>query len=312
MTKIITVTANTAIDLFIEIENLTASDNIMAKSSVDFACGKGINVARAIESLNWPVTCLGFVGDQSLAAFKAINTGLLQVELTAVPGKTRTNITLFDSAVQKETHIRTAGFSVTDADCRRLIEQLDACAGAGDIVILSGSLPPGAPENLYQTLIELCHKKATIPFLDASGPGLKAGIKAGPYLIKPNQQELEDLVGRPLPTEQCLIDAARGLIAQGVRWVFVSWGDQGAVAVSEQLALSAIAHPLPGKIISKIGCGDAMVAGLALARLEGLDLEESLKSGVSCGTANLFSREPGKFDCERLAEIAERVTIRRL
>ena len=94
MPKIITVTANTAIDLFIEIEGLTASDNILAKSSIDFACGKGINVAKAIESLDNPVTCLGFAGQLSLAAFNALNTNLLQVDLTAVAGKTRTNITL--------------------------------------------------------------------------------------------------------------------------------------------------------------------------------------------------------------------------
>ena len=84
MAKIITVTANTAIDLFIEVEGLTASDNLLAKSSIDFACGKGINVAKAIESLAKPVTCLGFAGDQSLVAFNALNTGLLQIDLTAV------------------------------------------------------------------------------------------------------------------------------------------------------------------------------------------------------------------------------------
>ena len=89
MVNIIAVT-----DHFIEVESLPASDNILAKSSIDFASGKGINVAKAIESLNNPVSCLGFVGHQSLAVFDALNIGLLQVDLTAVPGKTRTNITL--------------------------------------------------------------------------------------------------------------------------------------------------------------------------------------------------------------------------
>lgn len=312
MAKIITVTAHTAIDLFIEIEGLTVSDNLLAKNSIDFACGKGINVAKAIESLDRPAICLGFVGDQSMAAFNAIKTDLLQVELTSVPGKTRTNITLFDSAAHKETHIRTAGFSVSDTDCRRLIEQLDACANPGDIVILSGSLPPGAPENLYQTLIELCHHKAAIPFLDASGTGLVSGIKTGPYLIKPNQHELEELIGKPLPTEQSIVEAARSLIAQGVYRVYVSRGDQGALAVSANQALAAAVSSVPEKIVSKVGCGDAMVAGLAVATLSGLDLEDTLKSGVACGTANLFSAEPGRFEKERFAEISERIEIRRL
>jgi len=312
MTKIITVTANTAIDLFIEVEGLTASDNILAKNRTDFACGKGINVAKSIESLDNPVSCLGFAGNQSLAAFNALNTDLLRVDLTAVAGKTRTNITLFDSAHDKETHIRTTGFTVTDNDCQKLIEKIDASAEAADIVILSGSLPPGAPGNLYQFIIELCHSKAAMAFLDTSGTGLMSGIKAGPYLIKPNQQELEDIIGRPLPDEQSIVDAARAIIDQGVKCVYVSRGEKGAIAVSEKLALAACVNHVPGKIVSKIGCGDAMVAGLAVATLGGLDLNGTLKSGVACGTANLFSKEPGSFNKNLLSDIADHVVIRRI
>jgi len=312
MAKIITVTANTAIDLFIEVEGLTSSDNISAKSSIDFACGKGINVAKAIESLDNPVSCLGFVGRQSLAAFNALNTGLLQVDLTAVAGKTRTNITLFDSDNNKETHIRTTGFTVTNDDCQKLIDNIDASAQPGDIVILSGSLPPGAPENLYQTVIDLCHSKAVMPFLDTSGSGLMSGIKSRPYLIKPNQQELEDLTGSTLPDEQSIVDAARAIIDQGVQWVYVSRGDKGAIAVNESIALSAYVNNVPGKIVSKIGCGDAMVAGLVVATLRGLDMNDTLKLGVACGIANLFSKEPGRFDKNIVSENAYHVVIRKV
>jgi 1-phosphofructokinase family hexose kinase len=237
---------------------------------------------------------------------------LLQVDLTAVPGKTRTNITLFDSADQKETHIRTTGFTVTGEDCQMLIEKIDVSAEAGDIVILSGSLPPGAPMNLYQTLIELCHNKAVMAFLDASGTALLSGIKARPYLIKPNQQELEVIIGRTLPDEHSIVDAARAIIDQGVHWVYVSRGDKGVIAVSEKLALTANINQVPGKIVSKIGCGDAMVAGLAVATLGGLELNGTLKLGVACGTANLLSREPGRFDKNALSEIADQVVISKL
>jgi fructose-1-phosphate kinase PfkB-like protein len=256
MPKIITVTANTAIDLSIEAEGLTSSDNILAKSSIHFARGKGINVAKAIESLDNRVYCLGFAGRQSLAAFNALNTGLLQVDLTAVAGKTRTNVILFDSDDDKEIHIRTTGFTVTDDDW--------------------------------------------------------SGIKAKPYLIKPNQQELEDIIGRTLPNEQSIVDTARAIVGQGVQWVYVSRGDKGAIAISESVALSVYVNNVPGKIVSKIGCGDAMVAALAVSMLGGLDLNDTLKSGVVCGTANLFSREPGRFDKNKLSEIADHLVIRRL
>lgn len=139
-----------------------------------------------------------------------------------------------------------------------------------------------------------------------------SGIKAKPYLIKPNQQELEDIIGKTLPNEQSIVDAARAIIDQGVQWVYVSRGDEGAIAVSEKLALSACVNHLPGKVESKIGSGDAMMAGLAVATLGGLDLNDTLKSGVACGTANLFSREPGRFDKNLLSEIADQVVIRRI
>jgi fructose-1-phosphate kinase PfkB-like protein len=165
---------------------------------------------------------------------------------------------------------------------------------------------------LYQTVIDLCHSKAVMPFLDTSGSGLMSGIKSRPYLIKPNQQELEDLTGSTLPDEQSIVDAARAIIDQGVQWVYVSRGDKGAIAVNESIALSAYVNNVPGKIVSKIGCGDAMVAGLVVATLRGLDMNDTLKLGVACGIANLFSKEPGRFDKNIVSENAYHVVIRKV
>ena len=295
MTKIITVTPNTAIDLYVEIEALSTQDNIQALNSFEFACGKGVNVAKAITSLGMSVTCLGFVGHQSIPTFKAINSSLLQTDFTECEGKTRTNITLFDVLENRETHIRTSGFEVTAVDCQKLLEKLDGYTTAGDIVILSGSLPSGAPENFYQTLIELCHSKSAIPFLDSSGSSLQAGLVAKPYLVKPNQQELEELVGKPLPDETSIVAAARSIVDQGIEWVYVSRGEKGVIIVGDTIVLSAGVNKLPSPVVSHIGCGDAMIAGLAVATLKKTGLEETIKTGVSCAVANLFSMEPGQF-----------------
>ena len=295
MTKIITVTPNTAIDLFVEVEALANQDNIQAKSSFEFACGKGINVAKAITSLDMSVTCLGFVGNQSTSAFEMIHSPLLQTDFTLCEGKTRTNITLFDSLDNRETHIRTAGFEVTADDCRKLVEKLDNCATTGDIVILSGSLPSGTPKNFYQILIELCHKNSAIPFLDSSGNSLQKGLTAKPFLIKPNQYELEEIVDKPLPDEKSIVAAARSIVDQGIKWVYVSRAEKGVMVISDTTVLNAGINPLPGQVVSHIGCGDAMVAGLAVATLKEATLEAIIKTGVSSAVANLFSIEPGRF-----------------
>lgn len=310
--KIVTVTANTAIDYVIEVNNLCLGDNLIAQKTVKFASGKGINVAKAVASLACPVQIMGFVGSKSLALFEELNSELITADYTFVEGETRTNITLSDSQKQQETHIRTAGFSVTAADCQSLITALAARIAKNDIVVLSGSLPNNAPADLYQTLINVCHRKAAIAFLDSSGESLRLGMKAKPYLIKPNKAEFEALVGCSLDNENELIFAAREIIASGVKWVVISKAEQGALMISENIALSAAINNADNdNIISHIGCGDALLAGLAFAKLQGYDADKMLKLAVASGTANLFSAEPGSFRAEKLALIMEQVQILR-
>jgi len=309
MPKIITITANTAIDCYLEVNGLELTDNIIAQNSAEFACGKGINVGKSIASLEKPVMCLGFIGEQSSQRFRDINIKGLQTDFIVVTGKTRTNITLFDTASQKEKHIRTHGFKVTEPDCLRLTEKIDALLVAGDIIILSGSLPVGAPNNFYQQLIELAHRKAAIAFLDSSGSSLAEGIKAKPYLIKPNLSELQELIGGKLTDIKTIIQAAHEIIAQGVDWVYVSRGEKGIIAVSEKLSLLAQVRYLPDKIVSQVGCGDALLAGLAVAYVNQLQLSETIQLALACATANLFCLEPGRFDSKQLKEIYPAIEI---
>lgn len=313
MPKIITVTANTACDHFIEVDGFAPGDTIAARSSVEFASGKGINVARAIESLHGQVHALGFVGRQSKGAFDAISSARLSTGYTFVAGKTRTNITVFDAATHNATHIRTPGFSVTEADCDRLIEAVDSCTARQDVVVLSGSLSVGAPDTLYPTIIARCRERSAIPFLDSSGEGLAHGLKAKPYLIKPNQNELEEYIGRSLCDEQAIVEAARAILERGVRSVVVSRGEHGVVVINERTALAALVDcSAYGPPISAVGCGDALVGGLAFAQIHGYGLRKTVQLAVSCAAANLLSAEPGRFDIETVRGLERRIVIRPL
>ena len=309
MAKIITVTANTAIDLLLEVEGFAPGETLSSERAEEFACGKGINVAKAIESQGHAVLCLGFAGARSIDAFHDLQTERLSTDLTVVSGKTRTNITLHETGSGREPHIRTAGFSVSQDDCRRLCETVESHAEPGAIVIISGSLPPGAPDDFYRHLIEVCRERGMTIFVDASGPGLRFGIEAKPDAIKPNQQELEALLGKSLPDERTIAEAARELVGQGIQRVYVSRGEHGCIAVGENIALSARLKTVPERIVSRVGCGDALVAGLAVAAWQGLDTEAALRLGVACGTANLFSPEPGRFDSGLLEDIAGDVVL---
>jgi 1-phosphofructokinase len=309
MTRIISVTANTAIDLLIEADGLHDRDNLLAEKSAEFACGKGINVAKAVEALGRPVLCLGFAGRRSISAFEELNSDLLHADLIAVEGKTRTNITLSDRSAGRETHIRTSGYRVTSGDCGKLAQKIADSVQAGDIVIFSGSLPAGAPEDFYRTLIGICRRKSAISFLDSSGRSLEEGIKAAPDLIKPNLQELETLAGDRLNDHRDVLAAARALLGRGIARVCVSLGDRGAVAADETGAFEARIKHFPGVKQTQVGCGDALVAGLAVGGLRRLPWQACVRWGIACGTANLYTPEPGRFDAARAAEVLAEVEI---
>lgn len=291
MPKIITITCHTALDFRLEINNLTPGKTIIAEQSVSFAGGKGINVAKAVTSLSTPAHALGFVGSQSIDHFTSLENELFTTNYTIVDGITRTNLTLNDSTT--ETHIRTRGFSVSKSDCQRLYQSLDDCIEAGDIVAISGSLPPDAPDDFLQRLISLCHQHKAWPMLDSNGAGLKFGMQANPGLCKPNLDELTELIGKPLNTTASIIDAGKTLVDSGCPAIIISRGQQGVIAINSQDTLLITVKSINEPIQSTIGCGDALVAGIAIGRLKNLEFNEMVRLGVACASANLASTEPG-------------------
>ena len=311
MSRIFTVTANTAIDHCIEIDQITLERAVLAKSNIEYAAGKGINVSKTLESLNVQVCCLGFVGDSSLNKFNALSSKMLKTDFTVVTGQTRSYITLID-ALNQQMHIRTNGFNVTTNDCGQLTKKLDARIAEQDIVIFSGSLPSGAQANQYQRWIELCHEKSAITILDSGGECLMRGIQAKPYLIKPNINELEEVFGRSLTNEVEIVSAAKQLQETGTQLVVVSRGEQGIIVVSEQAAFVASVEVDHQQIVNSIGCGDALVAGFAVSINRKWPISETIKFALCCATANLFTQEPGRIASSQFEMLKKQMIIRRI
>jgi len=310
MSKIITVTLNSAIDMRISLPDLHWGDTYQATHSSEWAAGKGINMAKTLAALDCPVTAFAFVGEQSLSFFNTCQRPYLTPHYLAVAGKTRSNITLFNHTSKQETHIRTTGFSVSATDCQHFLQQLAACVTAGDSVILAGSLPRGAPSDFYAQLITQCQQQRATCFLDSSGDSLKQGLLARPFLLKPNRQEFEHLLGRPLKNTADVVSAARELIAAGITWVIVSCAEHGAIFVNQTQAFSAcITIPAEPAIVSYVGCGDALLAGFVLAMAQKSDTTDCIKLALACGTANLFAAEPGNISLDWVKRFQEKVVI---
>ena len=152
--------------------------------------------------------------------------------------------------------------------------------------MLAGSLPAGAPRDTYRTWTAACKAAGAKVFLDADGDLLAEGLKAAPYLVKPNDHELSRLVGRELTGIEELHAAARRLLEAGVHKVVVSLGGKGGLYVTRQRSILAEGLRVP--VGSTVGAGDSVVAALALAEEKGLSLEEAVVLSTATGAANVM------------------------
>lgn len=314
--KIVTVTANTSIDKLLIDRDEDGRDGAPRHPPHLFPAGKGINVARTAAVLGQKVLALGFVGKEDQRDFQALESLFLQLDLIPVDGDTRLNTTIYDARTGVTTHERSCGFSVQPREIDDLKQRLYASVEPGDVVVLSGSLPPGAPKELYQCLVSDCRARGASVILDSSGEEFRLGVESAPHMVKPNLAELEQLISDdPLDSEARVTSAARSLVDQGVELVVVSLGEKGVIVVAEGSSHAWKANVTVDRPIlpaGELGSGDAMVAGFAVGILTRRDLSGTVRLGIACGAANLFEMGPGICHLEDIRRLLRRVYFHEL
>jgi 1-phosphofructokinase len=298
---IVTVTANPAVDKRFVIPGFrTGAMNRAAVERVEIG-GKGINVSQNLAQLGCEVLATGFLGaaePHDLAA--ALATQRVQHDFVHVPGEVRTNLKILDPVSGLETEINEAGSVVPPAAIEALTAKLRVLARHCTVMVFSGSLPPGAPEDLYARYIEIASAAGVRTVLDTAGAPLACGIGASPDLVKPNRGEAEELLGLPIRHDRDLAAAARSLLERGPRAVVISLGAGGAVGASQE----ALWRATPPAVLARstVGAGDAMVAGLAYALERSLSPADALRLGIALGTAAAASGTvvPAADDVQRL------------
>ena len=218
---------------------------------------------------------------------------------TFVEGETRTNLKVIDPTRHTNTDLNEPGLTVTQQTLDGMLAALTQSIRPGDIVVLSGSLPKGAPVDTYGVWTAAGREAGARVFLDADGETLSHGLAAKPYLAKPNNHELSRLTGRTLETADDLLAAAREMIAGGVEHVVVSMGGDGALFVSKDGAYRAEGLKVP--VGSTVGAGDSMVAALAYAAEQGMREEDTVRLAVATSAANVMCS--GSQAAERLSLI---------
>lgn len=283
---IYTVTFNPSLDYVMRLH--TFQPNGVNRTYEDFivAGGKGINVSIVLRHLGHDNTALGFVagftGDEIIRQLN--QEGCNEAFIRLPQGNSRINVKLKS---QGETEINAQGPTITEQDIEKLYTQLDSLV-AGDILVLSGSIPKGLPTTMYRQIMERLQGRNIQIIVDAAQDLLMNVLAYNPFLIKPNHHELESVFQTTFETEEHIIEAARQLQAKGARNVLVSRAGEGAILLDEQGQVRTKKVPT-GTLVNSVGSGDSMVAGFLAGYLESQgDYDKALAMGVAAGSASAF------------------------
>jgi 1-phosphofructokinase len=288
---IVTVTPNPAVDRILVIPGFrTGSTNRAVVERTDIG-GKGINVARHLTRLGCEVIATGFLGARDLrGVVETLAAQRVRTDFVRVAGETRVNLKILDPTSGQETEINEPGPPLAPDAVDALLDKVRALAPRCAVMVFSGSLPPGAPDDLYARAITLAAGAGVRTVLDATGAPLRQGIAARPDLVKPNRAEAEELLGVSLRDEADVIAAAKRLVEDGARTAVISLGPAGAVCASTTGAWRARAPQITPQ--NTVGSGDAMVAALAWALMRSLSAPDALRFATALGSAVAASDAP--------------------
>jgi 1-phosphofructokinase len=294
---IVTVTLNPSLDRAVEVERLVRGEVIRATSARLDPGGKGVNVSRALLANGVPsCAVLPCGGDEGLQLVGLLRMEGVDVRVVPIAGRTRSNITLAepDGTVTK---VNEPGPALSAVEYTAVTDEILAMTGTADWVVVCGSVPPDLPAHAFPRLCQRLVAAGVRLAVDTSGPALEAAATAGAALLKPNREELAEVVGKPLNSIGDVIGAARRLRSWGAGAVLASLGADGAVLVDADGVTtgdSPVSRPR-----SSVGAGDALLAGFLAAGAKGAD---ALAEGLAWGAAAVRlpgSRMPGPADLIR-------------
>ena len=317
--KLITVTLNPAVDTAYQLDKLKIGKSTRTKNPLKSAGGKGLNVTRVATLLGEDITATGFLGGSN-GAFIRDQLEQLGVtdEFIQVQGETRQCLSFIDSE-KNQTEILEEGPCISECEVKLFEEKIakllkDASeasggqeAGCSAVLAVSGSLPKGFVSGLYRMILAEAKKSGVKVILDTSGQALIDCIEDGPYLIKPNLQELEQVLGYRCQNEDEIWSAMEKLQEKGIKVVIVSDGENGSLVLYEDKHYRVSTAKI--EAASAVGSGDSFIAGFAAGMVRGYSIEQTLVLASACGAANAMEERTGYINLDTVGALIEKITV---
>ncbi|HEK9989819.1 TPA: tagatose-6-phosphate kinase [Streptococcus equi subsp. zooepidemicus] len=306
---ILTVTLNPSIDISYPLNRLTLDTVNRVDRTTKTAGGKGLNVTRVLAEAGQSVVATGFIGGKlgDFVIHQLQEQGISN-QFFKIKGETRNCIAVLHEGMQTE--ILEAGPYIDMDEAEGFLNHMSIIAKQFDVLTFSGSLPKGLAAHYYQDLITMARAYGSKVVLDCSGAPLKAVLagKDKPTVIKPNLEELEDLIGQPVTLdEERLISLLSQPLFEGIEWIIVSLGAQGAFAKHHNRFYRVTIPKI--EVVNPVGSGDATVAGIAWALAEGDDDETLLKKANVLGMLNAQETRTGHVNMAYFDELFDRIQV---
>lgn len=308
---ILTVTLNSAVDKTYTVEQF-AIDRVHRPSTWRIvAGGKGINVARVYKALGGEAIATGFIGGSSgNFILEGVRSEGITSDFVRTEGESRICIAILDPINKTQTELNEVGPQITPDEVERLKLKFESLIPGIQYAVLSGSIPPGVPDSIYRELIEIARHHGVRCLLDTSGAALVEGLKAIPFMAKPNVHELAAITGRQLATVEEAVEAAVEVNRSGIEVVAVTLGRDGAFVITKEEAWKC--RPPEISFVSAVGSGDAFASAFVYILENGGSVSDALRMGVGAGAANAMEFGAGFCKKEDIIKLAAQSEITRL
>ncbi|KXO07753.1 1-phosphofructokinase [Moritella sp. JT01] len=305
--KVVTVTLNPALDLTGHLQTLAKGTVNQVNHCALEPAGKGVNVAKVLAELGADVTATGFLGVENEAPFcQLFERTKITDKFIRVQGATRINVKLVEANSQVS-DINFPGVSVTAAALVEFETMLFNLSLSHDVFIIAGSLPVGVSPEVCANWIEKLQQAGKKVFFDSSNAALSAGLAVKPWLIKPNDEELAHWAESSAQADKSLTEIAQQLSNTGIANVVVSLGAEGVMWLNKEGWLQA--KPPTMDVVSTVGAGDTLVAGMCWGHLNNWDKEQTLRFATALSALAVTQVGVGVKDINSVQAMSEHIAI---